>query len=183
MERLSDPLVEIPFFLLNAVPGPITGVAIFAFKTLVDRKIEDQGQIGFKGVRAEIIEFFQESPIHPPSSALVGQGRVDITIANNDLAPFQGWSDGFFHMLGPVGQEQEQLGLGNDGKVGVQEVLSNKIPEGSPARLAGEKVRNTAVFQIDTKIFLLGRFTRAFRALERNEQSFVALQVRLQKVI
>jgi hypothetical protein len=37
VEGRSDPLVKIPFFLLDPVPRPIAGVAVFAFETLVDR--------------------------------------------------------------------------------------------------------------------------------------------------
>ena len=76
--------------------------------------VEDKGPVGPQAAHGHVVEQAQALHVEAPAIALIDDGRVRIAVAEDHHAPVERGADDFGHMLRPVREKEEKLGLGAD---------------------------------------------------------------------
>ena len=108
----ADALMEGPGLRFQAV---VSAAIAGSLESDFDRKIEKQRQVRNEPPRRRLRD--GENLRHRKAAAmpLIRQGRVGVAVANDHAVGLEGRPDHFGHMLGAVGEVEQQLGTARDG--------------------------------------------------------------------
>ncbi len=101
--------------------------------------VEEDRQVGPQAAGGEVADGQELLHAEAAPEPLVGEGRVEVAIGEDDQPALEGGTDHGLHELGPGGHEEERVGpLGQvDGRlVAIHEDGPDPLPRRRPARLA-----------------------------------------------
>ena len=103
-----------------------------AFPRNRNGQVEHEGQIRDQTSAGGIAKLLQKSKVDPAPVALVGQGRVDEAVAQDDCAAAKSRFDQLDHVLRARGIDEERLGQRSHLQARFEEDMADRTP-----RLAG----------------------------------------------
>src|SRR5919201_997219 len=134
------------------------------------RRVDEKGALRDQAADGEPRHRPQPFEIRPVAVALIRQRRVEVAIGDDDPAGCERRTNDLPDELGPRRGEEERLSLGRERSLArVQDDLTDALPGGRTAGLAGVHNRPPAGFQRFGETGRLQRFAETFTALERKE--------------
>mgnify|MGYP006998743577 CR=1 FL=1 len=104
MKPVADPLMELQGLPVESVFIGDAGEADGGVK------VEQEGQVGCEVVGCQGVELAELVFVQTAGGSLVGDGRVDVTVAQDDGLSGEGGPDEGGDVIGSVGKEQKELG-------------------------------------------------------------------------
>ncbi len=169
---LADGVVELNVFLLHAV-RKLAGALFGASEADGGGDVDDHGNVRHKVSHGELVDHPDGVVGEVAGDALVNGGRVQVAIAEDEVAGVEGRLDDLTDELGSARGKEEEFGFGADftgGGVVFQEV-SNGLADGSATGFAGDGYVVPEVPKAARQAVDLGGFATAFTPLKGDELS------------
>ena len=135
-ERIADPGMEVISFGFQPVLGSLAGSTAAAANGRID--IQQDGEVGLQAGRGPLVQGPHSVFAQSASGPLVGDGRIDVPVGQDDLAAFQGRPDDLGGVRGPGSGEDERFRMGINVAVAVVQHQGTQLfTNGSSAWLTG----------------------------------------------
>jgi UDP-glucose 4-epimerase len=145
-------------------------------------KLEQERTVGHEAADGGEVELEQAVEPEPARDALVGDGRVEIAIADHRSTALERGPDHLVHELGSSGDVQERLAPWAD-VPSVQDEIADALAELGPARLARGDDVDAVRLEPPAQKLGLGRLPRAVEALEGHEHARHPMAVRRMRTV
>ena len=110
--------------------------------------IQQDGEVGLQAGSGPLVQGPHSVFAQSASGPLVGDGRIDVTVRQDDLAAFQGGPDDLSGVRGPGSGKDERFRAGIDVAVAVIKYQRTQFfADGSSARLTGTQDGEAPGFQ------------------------------------
>ena len=167
-EGLADALVEAE--VLGLDPVQLAAAAAQAGRRV---EVEQHDQVGQQPAGGEPVDLLDRAPAQPAAGALVGQGRVQVAVAEHHRAPLQGGADHRFDELGPGGREQQRLGPRVELRLRVEQHRPDPLPRRGATGLAGHDHLAAPALQDPAEQLQLGGLAGPLDPLEGDQAARV----------
>src|SRR6266508_1474392 len=174
-EGPPDRAVELELLVLDAVPGA-------APAGQADRRVEvkQDHHVGEQPAGAPSVDRLHRLDAEAAGGALVGEGRVDVAVAQDHGPAVQGRADDLLDELGPGGGEQQRLRPRvHASRGGVEQDLADALPERGASGLPGDDHLPAEPLEVPPEPPELGGLAAPLDALERDEPARTGDQVAL----
>src|SRR6266508_467183 len=164
-EGPPDRAVELELLVLDAVPGA-------APAGQADRRVEvkQDHHVGEQPAGAPSVDRLHRLDAEAAGGALVGEGRVDVAVAQDHGPAVQGRADDLLDELGPGGGEQQRLRPRvHASRGGVEQDLADALPERGASGLPGDDHLPAEPLEVPPEPPELGGLAAPLDALERDE--------------
>jgi hypothetical protein len=132
-------------------------------------EVEQDHQVGHDPAGGEPVDLGYRAHAEPSGTPLIGQGRVQVAVAQHHRTPLQGRADDLLDQLGPGGGEQQRLGPRMQLDLGVQDHRPDPLPRRRAARLARDHHLAAPALQRSPQQLELGRLAGALDPLEGDQ--------------
>ncbi len=169
-EGFPDPKVELVSFGFEPVLCGITGGPALAAHRRVN--IQKDSEVGFQAGSGPRVNRPHCILAQVPSGSLVGNGRIDITIRQNDLAALKRRPDDLAGVGGPGRRKDQGFGMGVNVAVAMIEDQGAKfLADGRSARFPGPQDGEAARFKGICKPGCLGGLAGPIPALKCDKKA------------
>jgi len=136
-------------------------------KALLDRQVDQDDQVGPQAARGQVRHVTDRVERQPAPVSLVGQRGFDVAVADHQTAGGQARPDHLGHVLGPVGEVEERLGLRNESVA--PEIEQDLADRSADDRAAGLLRDDRVRAQSGRQPLGLRALAAALHSLERDE--------------
>ena len=181
LSELAIPRVDaaVEFLVLALEP-----VVLRAYAVGYGARVEQEKERAVGHEPADRREVEVEHPLEPeaPSNSLVRDGRVDVAVADDRLAPLERRADDLLDVLRASRRVQQRLRPGLD-VAAVQDQIADLLAELGTSRLAGRQDRLAVGFEARPQELCLRRFAAAVEPFEGDEHRLHPMAVVLTHAI
>jgi hypothetical protein len=177
-KALTHALMELGVLGFEPIGRRAGAAAASAREADLDRAVEHESQVGQEALARHLFDRADCLQRKLPPVGLIGQRRVREAIAEHHDTCLEGRANQALHVLGTVGEDQEELGEPADVGRRMQEQLANPLAERRSARLACDAYGKALPFEGGGKEADLGRLAAAFDTFDRDERGLRRIALR-----